>query len=203
MNNNTQLFRWVDGEKRTPTNKNTCLIRTHFGDYIDAWYNRDSWYKKGTNFFITSKAISVFWLEEYTPEPTATSHSVKDVEGLADNHWDIVGTNSENKYEAHREGFREGYKAAQSSPIEESKTCGKCQMLGDAAPCDECYIKGNTKSSVSVHEVKDEISIQTILNYMAENKYNQTNPVLYSYVASFIIIQEANTKEVKAEINTL
>ena len=25
----------------------------------------------------------------------------------------------------------------------EKPICGKCEMLGDIAPCDECYLKGN------------------------------------------------------------
>lgn len=27
-------------------------------------------------------------------------------------------------------------------PLKKTK-CGKCEMLGDAAPCDECYRNGN------------------------------------------------------------
>ena len=28
-------------------------------------------------------------------------------------------------------------------PLTEVAKCGKCEMLGDAAPCDECYRNGN------------------------------------------------------------
>ena len=28
-------------------------------------------------------------------------------------------------------------------PLMEVAKCGKCEMLGDAAPCDECYRNGN------------------------------------------------------------
>jgi hypothetical protein len=28
-------------------------------------------------------------------------------------------------------------------PLTEVAKCGKCDMLGDAAPCDECYRNGN------------------------------------------------------------
>jgi hypothetical protein len=30
-----------------------------------------------------------------------------------------------------------------SLPLTEVVKCGKCELLGDVAPCDECYTKGN------------------------------------------------------------
>ena len=47
-------------------------------------------------------------------------------------------------------------------------------------------LKLKSNGSVIIHKVKPEDSIQSILNYMAENRYNETNPVLYAYVASYI-----------------
>ena len=47
-------------------------------------------------------------------------------------------------------------------------------------------LKLKSNGSVIVHKVKPEDSVKSILNYMAENRYNETNPVLYAYVASYI-----------------
>jgi hypothetical protein len=42
---------------------------------------------------------------------------------------------------------KEAWNAAIDAAAEvEIVKCGKCEMLGESAPCDECYYGGNTKS---------------------------------------------------------
>jgi hypothetical protein len=70
--------------------------------------------------------------------------------------------------------FIEGYKAASLRGKEE----------GELQPCCANSCDGFKCESGSVHLITS--PVEQILEYMFQNRYNETNPVLYAHVASFI-----------------
>lgn len=65
-----------------------------------------------------------------------------------------------------------GYDDYKSQDTEDGAYFGKVKVAPD--------------NTITIHPVKELSDVEKILEYMSQNNYNATNPVLYSYVSSFI-----------------